>query len=89
MDKRSERQFEAADAAVDQAVTAFIGKIESMLGKWEAVAPAYVIERLALTLCTQLSKLVDDPCYRNTAGPAALNLSNALADYRDSRWVER
>jgi hypothetical protein len=38
MSDRTERQFQQADAAVDQAVTAFIGKIEAMLGKWEALA---------------------------------------------------
>ena len=41
MDDNTERQFREADAAVDKAVDAFIGKIESMSGKWDAVAPAH------------------------------------------------
>jgi hypothetical protein len=36
-----------ADATVDEAVAAFIRKIESMSGKWDAVAPAYIVERAA------------------------------------------
>ena len=38
-----DRQFEEADAAVTQAVTRFASEIESMFGKWEAVAPPYII----------------------------------------------
>ena len=39
MDKNTERQFQAADAAIENAVTAFMSKIDQMLGQWEAVAP--------------------------------------------------
>jgi hypothetical protein len=86
MDKNTEQQFQKAAAAVDQAVATFIGKIESMLGKWDAVAPAYIVERMALAMCAEMSKLVDDS---KSAGPVTLKLSNALADYRDSQWEDR
>ena len=43
MNDSTKRQFQQADAAVDKAVATFMSKIESMSGKWDAVAPAYVI----------------------------------------------
>jgi hypothetical protein len=43
-----DRQFEEADAAVTQAVTRFASEIESMFGKWEAVAPPYIIQNMLL-----------------------------------------
>ena len=36
-----------------------------------------------------MTKLIDDPILVDMAGPAALKLSNALADYRDSLPSER
>ena len=89
MSHNTDRQFQAADAAVAKAVDDFMNKIERVSGKWEAVASQYVIERLLLELCTELTKLIDDPIFRNHAGPATVKLSNALADYRDSRAEER
>jgi hypothetical protein len=86
MDDRTERQFQKADAAVDQAVAAFMSEIEPMLGKWEAVAPQYILEHVLLALCTEVSRLVDES---KIDGPDTLKLSNALADYRDSRWEDR
>ena len=44
-----DRQFEEADAAVTQAVTRFASEIGSMFGKWEAVAPPYIIQSQNLT----------------------------------------
>ena len=82
----TERQFREADAAVDKAVAAFIGKIESMSGKWYAVAPAYILERV---LCDEMTKLIDDPDLANSMGPALVKLSNALAEFRESRWEDR
>jgi hypothetical protein len=73
MSDSTEPQFQEADAAVDQAVAAFISEIKSMSGKREAVAPAYI----------------DDPDIANSMGPATLKLSLALAEYRDSRGEER
>jgi len=61
----TQRQFQEADATVDQAVAAFISTIKSISGKWDGVAPVYIVER------------------------ALLELSNALANYRDSRGVAR
>ena len=89
MNDSTKRQFKEADAAVDKAVAAFIGKIKSMSGKWDAVAPAYIAERMLLALCDKMTKLIDDPDLANSMGPAMLKLSNALADFRDSRWEER
>ena len=86
MNNRTERQFQEADAALEGAVTTFMSEIEPMLGKWEAVAPAYIVERLMLALCTEMSKLIDES---KIEGPETLKLSNALADYRDTRWEER
>jgi hypothetical protein len=84
----TERQFQKADAAVERAVTAFMRKIEPMLGKWEAVPFTYIVERLLLALCTELSKLIDES---KIAGPATLKLSIALADsgIRDRGTVKR
>ena len=55
-----EKQVQEADAAVTQAVTAFVSEFESMWGRWENVAPAYVIESALLELCTELSVLAPD-----------------------------
>ena len=89
MDSSTERQFQEADAAVDQAVPAFISEMKAMSGKWEAVAPAYIVERVLLALCDELTKLIDDPDIANSMGPPILKLSLALAEYRDSRREER
>jgi hypothetical protein len=85
MNNRTERQFQEADAALEGAVITFKREIKPTLGKWEAVAPAYIVERLMLALCTEMSKLVDES---KIDGEATLRLSNALADYRDTRWEE-
>ena len=76
--------FRRPDAAIDEAVAAFIGQVESSLGKWDAVAPTYMIQRVLLALCVEMSEFTDDPVVRDYAGPALMKLSNALADYRDS-----
>ena len=85
----TERQFREADAAVAKAVAVFISKIESMSGKLDAVAPAYILESVLLALCEEMTKLIDDPDLANVIGEVMLKLSDALADYRDSRWEER
>ena len=48
-----EKQVQEADAAVTRAVTAFVSEFESMWGRWENVAPGYVIESTLLELCTE------------------------------------
>jgi hypothetical protein len=89
MDDSTQRQFQEADAAVDKAVADFISKIESMSEKWDAVARAYIVERGLLVLCEEMTKLIDNPDLANIMGPATLKLSNALADFRDSRFEDR
>jgi hypothetical protein len=81
----TERQFQEADAAVERAVAAFMSKIEPLSAKWEAVARAYIVERVLLALCEGMTKLIDDPDVANNVGPATLKLSNDLADYCDAQ----
>jgi hypothetical protein len=68
-----EKQVQEADAAVTRAVTAFVSEFESMWGRWENVAPAYVIESALLELCTELSVLA--PEIKTVAGPATVKLT--------------
>ena len=91
MNKPTERKFEAADAHIERAVNAFTSKIEQILDRYcqQAVARSYIIEATLLALCDGMTKLIDDPSVAAVAGPAALKLSNALADYRDSLPTER
>ncbi len=72
-----EKQVQEADAAVTWAVSAFVSEFESMWGKWENVAPAYVIESALLELCTELSVLA--PEIKTVAGPETVKLRDALA----------
>src|SRR6478672_12744870 len=76
-----EKQVQEADAAVTRTVTAFVSEFESMWGRWENVAPGYVIESTLLELCTELSVLA--PEIKTVAGPATVKLLDALAAYRD------
>ncbi len=62
---------------------------QTSLAKWEAVAPAYIVERVLLALCDELTKLIDDPDIANSMGPPILKLSLALAEYRDTRREQR
>ena len=90
MNDNTEQQFRAADAAVEQAVTALRNKIASiMVGTWEAVAPTYIRERFLMALCDEITKLIDDHDFAEGIGPEELKLSNALADYRDARAADR
>jgi hypothetical protein len=84
-----DRQFQAADVAVDRAVERFLSEVGKMQGRWEGVAAAYILERTLLALSDGLPKLIDDPAMAAISSPAALKLSNALLDYRDSLWAER
>ena len=36
-----------------------------------------------------MTKLIDDPDLANVMGEAMLKLSDALANFRDSRWEDR
>ena len=82
-----DRQFDAADAAVTQAVTAFVSEFESMWRRWDTVAPSYIVESALLELATELSALTDD--IKDVVGPATLKLLDAFVDYRDSRPEDR
>ena len=53
-----------------------------MWGRWENVAPAYVIESALLELCTELSVLAPD--IKAVASSATVKLLDALAAYRDT-----
>jgi hypothetical protein len=88
-DRKVRREFQQADAAIERAVAAFMIKVNLMLAESQAVAPTYIVENVLLTLCEELTKLIDDPVLAEHMGPATLKLSNALADYRDSRSVDR
>jgi hypothetical protein len=83
---RHEFQFEQADAAVARAVATFVGTIDWMMARWEAVMAQYVLERVLLHLCDELTKRID---YFSHPGDATLKLSNALHDCWNSRWEER
>ena len=54
MSDRIDRQFDEADAAVTQAVIRFASEIQSIFGKWEAVAPSsYIIQNMLLNAGTK------------------------------------
>ena len=89
MTDSTKQQFEEANEAIDKAIVAFIGKIKSTAVQWEAVAPAYVVERALLLLCEEMARLIDDPDLADIMGPAMVKLSNALADVRDSKFEDR
>ena len=78
-----------ADSAVARVVDAFMTRIELMFRKLEPVYATYILERLLLILCHRMTKLLDDPRFAEHMGPATMKLSNAMADYRDSRCVDR
>ena len=85
-----EKQVQEADAAVTRAVTAFVSEFESMWGRWEDVAPAYVVESTLLALCEDLCELSDEMKYVvRGGGPATAKLLDAMAAYRDSNVEER
>ena len=87
----NDRQFRAADAAIDRTVAGFVHGIDELLIFYREgpVAPSYIVEGVLLKLCDELTKLVDKEKFAETLGPATMKLSNALADYRDSQWHER
>ena len=47
-----------------------------------------ILESVLLALCEEMTRLIDDPDLANVMGEAMLKLSDALADYRDSRGEE-
>ena len=49
----NENQIEEADTAIEQVVTTFVSEFESMWGRWEDVAPAYIVES-SCWLCVRI-----------------------------------
>ena len=82
-------QLDKADAAVAREVAAFMNRIEAMFGKWEEVERKYIVERMLLILCHRMTRLIDNPNLAEHLGPETIKLCDAMADYRDSRIVDR
>jgi hypothetical protein len=82
-------QFDKADSAVARLVDAFMTRIEAMFGELEPAYATYILKRMLLILCHRMTRLLDDPRFAEHMGPETIKLSNAMADYRDSRCVDR
>jgi hypothetical protein len=83
------KPHDRADRAIDEAAADIAGALNKLMDKIYAmpdVAPDYAIERLLLHLAGDLASLVNKVAQ---PGSATLRLSNALADYRDSRLKDR
>ena len=75
MNKNIDRQFQKANAAIKRAVADFMGQIDKIkghcaTGRWQAVAPSYIVDRTLLAISDELAKLIDDPILSDLAGPA-------------------
>ena len=87
--KRKEAEFDRANRAIDKTAAAIIAHINKLLDRpTDVVARDYLIEGLlhALVSDHDLAAIIDR---MSMPGSATLKLSNALLDYRDSRWVDR
>jgi hypothetical protein len=89
-----DQQFREVEAAIDLAVDAFVSRINKITGRcggkrWEIVFASYARDSALLAISAELAKLIDDPPRSDLTGRAHLQLSNALADFRDSRATER
>ena len=69
------KQYEKADLAVEKAVADFVKRIEALMTRWPAVPPGFVIESALIRISTEMSRLADDPVFRDCAGPASLMLA--------------
>ena len=56
----TKNKFKRPTPPSPEAVSVFVSEFESMWGRWENVAPAYVIESALLELCTELSVLAPE-----------------------------
>ena len=54
---KSERQFQAVNAAIERAVDRFVTDIDKIMVQQEAVAPTYVREQSLMILCDAMLKL--------------------------------
>jgi hypothetical protein len=79
--------FEEADASTDALVELFTDDLESLMGKWQDVAPSHIVERVLVRLSEDLPALTDD--LKIVVGPATSRLLDALAAYRDSQAEDR
>ena len=87
----SDRDFARVRREIDKAAVAIVRAVETLLARTaalESVAPDGVVENLLLTLLHEhdFAKLLDRMAQ---PGPVTLQLSNALHDYRDSRFEDR
>ena len=87
MTDSTDRNYEEAAAAVAKAVTDFLREIDLMMGKWDAVAPTYIIEAMLVDLCSSVSKITER--LEPAVGPATRKLLAALAEYRNSPLEDR
>jgi hypothetical protein len=88
MSDNTDSQFEAADAAIEKAASAFMDEILQMIAKWEIIPPLYIIETALVELGSRLLDLAGDDG-ESVAGPATRKLFAALAEYRLSRLEDR
>ncbi|HYI31205.1 MAG TPA: hypothetical protein VD863_25460 [Bradyrhizobium sp.] len=88
-EKPSQFDKDKADSAVARMVDAFMARIGSMFGKLEPVYATYILERMLLILCHRMARLIDNPRFADHMAPATIKLCDAMADYRDSRCVDR
>ena len=89
MTDKHDAEFAKANRAVDRTAARIAAEIHKLLDKpFEVVSRDYRLEQLLLAVANDLSAIIDDdPMFH--AGPATLKLSNALLDYRDSRFEHR
>jgi len=78
----SEKQFEEASAAIEQAITAFVAKIDELSGKWDEVSPASILEGVMLALSENITALGDE--LKPELDRATLKLLDAMSEYVDS-----
>ena len=84
--KRTFARMDAVKADAERAVAAFMSAWDRIDGKgWPYVPPTEVEGYVLLALCEALCKRIDG--FQSRPPDALLKLSNALADYRDSGWI--
>ena len=89
MDKQMEAEFDRADRAIAKTASVVAAQINRLVDRpYVHVHHDYLVERLLLALLNDhdLAEILKPI---STAGSAAIVLSNALLDYRDSRFEER
>jgi hypothetical protein len=82
MSEGTDRPFREADAAIEHTVAAFKSAIEQMLGRWDAVAPACILEGVLLEIGEELRKLNHDPRLSGLRPHSDFELLVAFGEYR-------